>query len=263
MKEQAERIQSRLDLLLLLVAKELKVRYKRSVLGFLWTFLTPLAMMGIFTFIFEVVFRFQGIPSFPVFFLTGFLAWQYFSGGLLTGTASVVANAGLVKKVAFPREVLPLSAVLAQGVHACLALLVFMGILGALGWPVLSRLPLLLLGLLVTTLLASGFAFAASALNVTYRDVQELLTVVVMLWFYATPVVFPLSLVPPKFALLVKLNPVSWAVELFRLALYYPRFSSGWGSPQLLAAAVFGSLAIFLSGWAVFRRLSPGFAREL
>jgi lipopolysaccharide transport system permease protein len=246
------------ELLFNLVSAELKVRYRRSIFGFAWTMLTPIGMMLIFTFIFTRVFR-AGIENFPVFFLAGFLPWQYFANSIMGGTGIVVGNANLIKKVYFPREVLPLAHVLSQSVHFLLSLVVLFGYLIYRGDNFYSHLPLLLLATVLLTIFSAGLTMAFAAANVAFRDLQELVQVLFLLWFYATPVIYPLEMAPAGYQLLLRLNPMTSYLTLFRQSMYY--FT--WPSARLLAGTTIVALVTFVVGYAAFTRLAVSFAKEV
>ena len=273
------------ELLAQLVAKELKVRYKSSTLGFLWSMLTPALMTVVFTVVFTRVVPIR-IPDFAAFFLAGYLLWQFFQNSCQGAIHSIVGNGDLVKKVYFPREVLPLSHVLAQLVHLLLALLVVSPYLVATrGVGVLLYLPVTLLAVALLTVFVSGVAMWFAGVNVVFRDLQELFVVIFLVWFYATPVLYPLALVRAQLgadALLVRalaLNPMTWFVEAFRTPLYGAVretgaaadpaaalvTSSGPALPSVTVLAVSLAWAIlaFVGGYAVFGRLARTFAKEV
>lgn len=246
------------ELLRNLVVRELKVRYKNSVLGFGWSMITPLAMMGIFTFIFTKIFVVP-LRDFPLFFLAGFLPWIYFSNSVMGSVGAVVQNAHLIKKVYFPREVLPLSIVLAQGVHFLLSLCVLAAFLIYRGYNFLPFLHLLILAIVFHTLLNCGLAMLFAAANVGFRDLQELVQVIFLLWFYATPIFYSAEMAPERYRPLLRLNPMTWFVELYRSALY------GLRAPRpalLLGCAAFALVSVVL-GYAFFTRQAVTFAKEI
>lgn len=253
------------ELLRQLVAKELKVRYERSALGFLWTLVTPALMTAIFTAVFDLILGID-IEDFPAFFLSGYLVWAFFQNSVQGSVQTITANGALIRKVYFPREVLPLSIVLAQGVHFALALLVVGPYLvWARGVGVIAQLPVVVLGFLLVTVLASGLAMLFAAVNVTIRDLQEFVVVIFLIWFYATPVVYPyetLSALVERYPLLVRLvdaNPMTWFVRLFRAALY----EATWPAPGVVAAAATTSAVVFAVGYVRFGRHAVTFAKEV
>lgn len=216
------------ELLARFVRKELTIRYKNSALGFLWSLLTPALMTAIFTVLFRYVIRIE-VADFAAFFLAGYLSWQFFQNSVQSSIHSIVGNGDLIKKVFFPREVLPLSHVLAQLIHLLLALVATMPyFVWTRGWGVLTHLPVLLIGIGLLALFTCGVAMAFASANVPFRDLQELIVVIFLLWFYATPVLYPLVLVETSQSLpavdalqvVVLLNPMTWFVQLVRTGLY-------------------------------------------
>ncbi|MEX2504648.1 MAG: ABC transporter permease [Egicoccus sp.] len=271
------------ELLLQLVRKELKVRYKNSALGFLWSMITPVLMTIVFSVVFTVVVPIR-INHFPAFFVTGYLLWQFFQNSCRGGTDSIVGNGDLVKKVYFPREVLPLSHVLSQLVHLLLALLVVSPFLIYYrGWGVLTHLPATLLAIVLLAVFTSGAAMWFAGVNVAFRDLQELFIVIFQVWFYATPVLYPLALVQASpelerrslewIATALMFNPMTWFVEIFREPLYGPVLRRGpddvislaptWPGIGAVGIAAAWALATFLLGYWVFLRRARTFAKEV
>ena len=250
------------ELIFNLTGRELKVRYKRSALGFAWTLLNPLLMMAVFTALFSTIFRFD-LPNgwYAIYFLTGYLPFAYFQASATIATGSVVGSAGLVTKVYFPRAVLPVSVVASQLVHFGMALLVLLVVTPFLGFHWWWYLPTLLLAVVLLTMFTAGLSLLLAAANTYYRDIAEFTTVAFLLWFYATPVIYPLGgdLIPEKVQTLIRLNPMSMFVALFRSALY----DNQWpGLPTLLGATAW-AIGMLVVGWKVFIRLSAQFAKEV
>ncbi|HSK24247.1 MAG TPA: ABC transporter permease [Egicoccus sp.] len=271
------------ELLLQLVRKELKVRYKNSALGFLWSMITPVLMTIVFSVVFTVVVPIR-INHFPAFFVAGYLLWQFFQNSCRGGTDSIVGNGDLVKKVYFPREVLPLSHVLSQLIHLLLALLVVSPFLIYYrGFGVLTHLPATLLAIVLLAVFTSGAAMWFAGVNVAFRDLQELFIVIFQVWFYATPVLYPLALVQASpelerrslewIATALLYNPMTWFVEIFREPLYGPVLRRGpddvislapaWPGLGALGIAAAWALATFVLGYWVFLRRARTFAKEV
>jgi ABC-type polysaccharide/polyol phosphate export permease len=246
------------ELLENLVARDLKVRYKNSLLGFAWSMLTPLATMLIFTFIFTQVFR-VGPRDFPIFFLAGFLPWTYFSNSVQGSVGAIVGNGPLIRKVYFPREVLPLSTLLSQGVHFLLALAVFGVYMLIAGYNFIPLLPLLLVAVILQTIFNGGLAMAFAAANVGFRDLQELTAVIFTLLFYGTPIIYQLDMVPDRYRPLLELNPMTWFVGFYRQVLYYRALPS----LKLITACTVIALVSLVVGYALFSRLAVSFAKEV
>ncbi len=209
-----------------LVRKELKVKYKNSVLGFVWTLLNPALYLVVFSLVFQEVLRIQ-IPYYAVFFLSGLLVWNFFSTALGAGTGSITGNAQLVQKVWFPREILPLAAVGAAIVHFLLQALVLLGALlvfqKAPAYEFMIALPL---AFVVLVVLATALAIALSAVNVYLRDTEHLLELLLLAWFWLSAIVYPYSFIAerlgPDREWMASLNPVIPIVVTFQKALYNP-----------------------------------------
>jgi len=276
------------ELLRQFVAKELKIRYKNSSLGFLWSLLTPALMTLVFTALFGLAFDI-GVDDYPAFFVSGYLLWQFFQTSSQSSITAIVGNGQLIKKVYFPREVLPLSMVLAQLTHFLLAMLVVGPFLiYSRGWGVLWHLPATLLVVVLLTIFTSGMAMVFAGANVPFRDLQELIVVIFLVWFYATPVLYPAALVTSStngvvqaLAGVATANPMSWFVELFRTStfgtvravpgqtvdsaaeLVFITTGPGWPDPELLALATVVSVLVFGFGYVLFNRLALTFAKEV
>ena len=263
------------ELMVNLTLRELRSRYKRSLLGWAWSLVNPLATMLIFT----VVFRFflkvpvpRGQPSgmqvFAFFLLCGLLPWNLVANGVTTSMGALLGNANLIKKVYFPREIL----VAASIVAAVVSLLIELGVLSVAlmigGNLVVPWLPAVLVLVLLQTLFVTGLGLALSVLNVYFRDVQHLIGVVLQFWFYATPVVYPLSVVPARVEVLghelparflYGLNPMVRFVEAYRDCLYDLRLPPLGDVVYLVAVTA----VVLAAGMAVFAKLEPRLAEEL
>lgn len=270
------------ELLVSMVRKELRIKYKNSVLGFVWSLLNPALYLVIYYIVFQKILKNQ-MPLYAIFLLSGLLVWNFFSNALSAATTTVVANSGIVKKVAFPREILALSSVGAalvffflQGIVLILSLLIFQ-VSPAL--PYLWLVPIALFALVV---FAAALATALSAINVYLRDTQHLLELVLLAWFWATPVVYPFQELGVRLAQkhilwVYFLNPVTVVVLTFQRALYnkvspiglngqvihiLPSYSPMWFLLQLVIVIVV-SAALFIGALAIFGRLEGNFAEEL
>lgn len=242
-----------------LTRRHLAARYRGSILGFLWSLLNPILMMCVYTFVFCFVFRatVPGIP-YPVFFLTGILAWNFFNVAVMNAATSVVDNASLLSKSYFPREVLPVSAVLSNAVNYLAMipiLLVFNLIFGIVPSFTVLLLPLAFLLLL---LVATGVGLIMASLVPFFRDLLQLLDILFMTWFFATPVLYPMSFLskdlPASLLLLYELNPMVGAICLTRAVFL--------GEPVHVAAiamSALGGLCLLGMGTWVFSHMMPRF----
>ena len=249
------------ELLYFLVWRDVKVRYKQTLLGVLWVLLQPLLTTGVFTVLFGLLLRVPtgGVP-YPLFALSGLLPWNYFASSITRSSTSVVGNAHLVTKVYFPRLVIPLTGVLSSLVDlgvAALFFLVLMFVFRITPTLALLALPAIILLALVTAL---GFGLWLSALNVRFRDVTYLLPFLVRIWMYVTPVVYGSSLIPERFRFLLSLNPMTAVVEGFRWATLGVAPGDGRQMGPLLALSVAIALGVFISGIVFFRSTERSFA---
>jgi ABC-2 type transport system permease protein len=272
------------DLLILLTKTQLKVKYKGSVLGYVWSMLNPALVLAIYYTVFKVIAR-NNIPSFAIFLFCGLLVWNLFNNAANSATSVVVANSGIVKKVAFPRELLALSTVgvafilfMIQVVVLIIALVAF-GIVPSFAYFV--ALPIALAALLVFT---GAVAIFLSAVNVYLRDTQHLTEVLLMAWFWSVPIVYPYGqiakvltdhhLTAIKFLYLM--NPITTIAITFQRALYgrttyisggvVQHMLPGWGPGTfclVVGAVLAGSIILFLLSLLVFGRLEGNFAEEL
>jgi ABC-type polysaccharide/polyol phosphate export permease len=248
------------EALRLLVLRELQVRYSNSVLGVVWSLLNPLVMTAIFSIVFSVLMP-QPVSAYPVFFLAALLPWNYFAQSLTSASMAIVTNGHLINRVYFPREILPVAIVLANGVNFLIALVPLLALILIyqipLG-PALLWLPVLVL---IQTMLSVGLGLGLSALNTLYRDVQQIVDVAVLPLFFATPIVYNLDAVrnPALRELLLVANPMASLVSAYRAVIH----AGATPDPGQLTATAVIAAAILILGWIVFRWLSPAFADEL
>lgn len=264
------------ELLVGLVRKELKVKYKNSILGFLWSMLNPALYLVVFYIVFQLVLK-AGIPNFAIFLLSGLLVWNLFSTGLAGATASIVANAAIVKKVSFPREILVMASVGASLVHFMLQATVMVAALALLTYaPSPGYLLLVPVALFALLLFTCAVGILLSAVNVYLRDTQHLLELTLLAWFWATPIVYQYRLVAERLGdnvWLYRLNPITPIVLTFQRAIYahtdpngMPILPAGVNANWYighLAVVIAVSAVIFLIALAVFGRLEGNFAEEL
>ncbi|MFC2045999.1 ABC transporter permease [Chloroflexota bacterium] len=249
------------ELLYFLVWRDLKVRYRQTLLGAAWIVLQPVVSMLVFSVLFGGL---LGVPSgdvpYPVFVYAGLLPWNYFAGSLTRSSQSLVGSAHIITKVYFPRLVIPISGVLSGLVDFGVAFLVLIGLMvyyGLVPTAAVAWLPLFLLLALVTAL---GFGLWLSALNVRYRDVNYLVPFLVQIWMYLTPVVYGVSLIPEPYRWLLALNPMTGVVGGFRWALLGTNLADAQAPGSLFAVSVSIALLVLVSGVVFFRRTERTFA---
>jgi ABC-2 type transport system permease protein len=269
------------ELLIYLVRTEIKVKYKNSALGLIWSMIAPAMTLAIYFVVFQIVLG-NRMPNFVIFLFAGLLLWNLFQLGVLSGTGVVVNNAGIVKKVSFPREILALAAVGSACVFfffQCLVMVGFMVVLRAP--PDLAYFPLLIVALITGIILASGLAVLLSSINVYLRDTQHLIEVVLTAWFWACPIVYSYQTIesklgPKGLTWIYLLNPVTPLVLVFQRCLYakpvvniagvvtpvLPLHGYLWYTVLTMGVLV-GSVALFLIALSVFGRLEGNFAEEL
>ncbi|MCC6339955.1 MAG: ABC transporter permease [Acidimicrobiia bacterium] len=263
------------ELLLNLTRKELKVKYKNSVLGFLWSLLNPLLYLVVYYVVFQYFLK-TSIPVFAVFLLAGLLPWTFFSNALGAGTTSIVGNSSLVGKVWFPREILPLAAIGAAMVHFLLQSVVLIGALFVFGInPAWGYMPLLVPALLALVLFLAALTVALSAANVYLRDTQHLLELLVMAWFWLSPIVYPYRQAYDqlgRWGSLYLLNPMVSILITFQ-RIFYNKVSAGpipilpdgsvWWYLRNLAIVGMASTVLLVGALVLFGRLEDDFAEEI
>ncbi|MGH2678048.1 MAG: ABC transporter permease, partial [Actinomycetota bacterium] len=255
------------EILANLARKELRVKYKSTVLGVAWSMLYPLLYLAVFYVVFTYFIPAR-TPNFPVYLLSGLLPWTLFSTSLAGATTSIVEGANLVPKVAFPHEMLPLASIRAQTINFFFQFLVLIAFMLVFGYPLIQRgLILLPLALIVLLLFTAALGFATAAWNVRYRDTGHLVELLLLAWFWSTPIVYPSSFVsdslgPTGFSIYL-LNPMANIVMSFQRALYggtsdealklLPRPGLTWYGWRLLAVGAVSLVVLFLS-WRMFHR---------
>jgi len=278
MRYMKEVLQSR-ELLANLTLREIRGQYKRTIFGQLWSLVNPLASMLVYTLVFAFILRVtpppgdpSGLNIFPVWLLCGLLPWSFFANVVQQGMGSILGNVGLVQKVYFSRIVLPLSKVGSVGYNwlfEMTVLVVVLALVGAFVWP---WLPLMLVTMVLLAIFVAGLALLLAVANVHFRDTQYFMSIVMQIWMYLTPIIYPISLVADqseKFGGLLgtsvtildiyRINPLERFVAVFRQLLYDNR----WPDPQDFLLCAIWALAAFLIGLWIFRRSEKGLAEAL
>jgi ABC-type polysaccharide/polyol phosphate export permease len=242
------------ELIWALALKELRVRYKRSVLGFVWALLNPALLMIVLTLVFGTIMRFSA-PHYSIFLLSMLLPWTFFSQSLAYSVESIVGNGELLKKVKVARLVFPVAALVANIINFLLSFIPLLLLVLALRFPVhwtWFYLPVPMIGLFLFTL---GAALFFATINVFYRDVNHIIQIILQAWFYFSPVIYSLDLIPIRYRWVFKLNPLLYVLNGFRLSIYYGILPSPASAALSLAC---GIVALAL-GFAVFRRYEKSF----
>lgn len=259
MAERIKEIYDYREMIFSLVKRDLKGRYKGSVLGFLWTFLNPLFQLAVYTMVFSIIMR-SGIKDYYLFLFVALIPWIFFSTSLTGGASCILSQQDMVKKIYFPREVLPISYVTSQFVNMVLSFIVIFFALGCARYT-LRPFAVLCLPVIMAVeyLLALGLTMIMSAVTVYFRDMEYILGIFTMAWQFLTPVMYSLEQVPEEYRWIFFVNPMTYIITAYRDVLYdgaLPKLDT------LLPAAGLGIAALVI-GWGVFCRLQRHFAEEL
>lgn len=246
-----------------LIKRDFQGRYAGSALGLVWSFLQPLWMLLLFTFVFSTVMKISPAGTrtdhFAVFLFCGLLPWMALQEGVLRAATAITDNASLVKKLRFPAEILVLAVVLAALLHEAIAALLFVGVLIFLRELAWEGLPLLLLALPLQLALTLGLGLLLGSLHVFFRDTAQILGMLFTGWFYLTPIVYPMDLVPERFRPWIELNPLTALVGLYRQAFLGGGMAAVPGTWALVAVAA----VLLCAGFLLFGRLKTAFVDEI
>ena len=240
------------------VQKEIRGKYKGSFLGVLWSFLNPLLMVLVYALVFPYIMRVKQ-DNYLVFLITGVIPWNFFTTCVTSGCNCVWINGGIIKKVYFPREILPISVVASGLINfliSCIIILIF--VIGSGIMPTFNLLWLPVIAI-IQALLTLGVLFILSAINVYVRDIEYLVGFILQLIFYATPILYNATMFPEKYRWILYLNPMTHIIDAYRSIFYYGLM------PELKSLIFIGilSLCVFIVGYQIFRKLEKGFAEEV
>jgi len=237
------------ELIWALAVKELRVRYKRSALGFLWALLNPLLMMVILTMVFSTLMRVP-VHDYPIFLISTLLPWTFFSQSLAYSAESIVSNGELLKKVYVAKSVFPIAAVVSNLINFFLSMVPLVLLLVVFRFPFYWTWLYLLIPLVSLILFTMGCSFFFSMVNVFFRDMSHILQVVLQAWFYFCPIIYSLDFVPARYQMLFRLNPLLYPLNGFRLAIYYGLLPTA----QSMAASLACGIVALVIGYGLFRR---------
>ncbi len=247
------------EMIVSLVRKDLRGRYKGSVLGFLWTFVNPLLQLIVYSIVFSIIVK-MGIDNFSMFLFVALVPWIFFSSCITSGSTVILQQQDLVKKIFFPREVLPVAYVTSSFINMLFSFIViFVAIIvtnHGINPAALLFLPLIML---IEYILALGFSFVASAITVYFRDLEHILNNLSMAWMYLTPILYTQEMVPEQYKPLFNLNPMTPIIIAYRDILFYKRIPS---LNTLIGASITGVVSLIL-GFILFNKLKKGFAEEM
>lgn len=240
------------------IKKDVGGKYKHSFLGVLWSFISPLLQIAVYALVFQVILK-SDIENYTVYLCCGLIPWQYFSAVILRGAASIIDNGNIIKKVYFPREILPISVVTSEGVNFLISTIIILGfvIFGGVGLSINILWYFLILA--IQYIVSIGFAFIVSSLSVYFRDLLHLLGIIIQLLFYATPIVYSINSVPQGFQWIVKINPMSYLIEAYR-NIFYNKMPP---DPKGLIIAFAMGIVLCVAGYIIFTKLEKKFAEEL
>lgn len=234
--------------------KELRARYKYTVFGFLWLLINPILQMLVIGFIFTFFMK-EPVENYFLFLFIGLLAWNFFSLSLTKATPAIVNERLLIKKARFPRSVIPLSIIASNFIHFLLALLLYAGVVFAFHILFLPRLPVIFAGVILLAVFTTGLSLLTSALNVRWRDVNFFVQAALIIWFYATPIVYATTIVPASYLWFWRLNPMTSVMQL----LQYGFLGVKAPGTDMLAANIITAVFVTLGGILLFRRESRYF----
>jgi ABC-type polysaccharide/polyol phosphate export permease len=247
-----------------LVVRELKARYRGSVLGFFWSFVNPLLLLIIYSFVFTVVMpgtRPPELEPYALFMFCGILPWTWFSSSVLESSNVLIAGGNLIKKVLFPAEVLPIVTVLANMVHFFLGLPILIAFLVYYRHPInLGDVAWFPLVVLTQLLLTVGLALIVAALTVHFRDLKDLVSNLLTFWFFTTPILYPMTMAPGSWRWFLNANPFTHLAVSYQEILFY---DGPYGHWKWLFALLVASVGLFLLGYFLFDRLRDSFAEEV
>lgn len=240
------------------VKKEIRGKYKGSFLGVLWSFINPLLMVFVYAIVFSTITKVE-MDNFVIYLITGVIPWTFFTTVVQQGMVSVRTNSGLIKKVYFPREILPISVAVSGLINfliSCIIILVFVLAFGVgISWH-LVFLPLIAL---IQFLFSLGLTFALSAINIYVKDTEYIINFVMMMLFYGTPIVYSLQQIPEKFHWILYLNPMTSIIDAYRDVFYLHAVPNLNG----LLAIILVSVVVLFVGFKIFDKLQKGFAEEV
>lgn len=247
------------EMIFSLVRKDLRGRYKGSALGFLWTFINPLLQLVVYTLVFSTIMK-QGIEDFYLFLFVALIPWIFFSSSLTGGANIILGQKDMVKKIYFPREVLPISYVISCFINMILTFIVIFIVLILSGKGInLNAVIYLPIIMLIEFIMSLGVALLSSSITVYFRDLEHILNIVGMAWMYLTPILYPIDMVPKQYNFIFNLNPMTPVISAYREILYYGNVPH----IETLSHAVIMGIITLILGFSIFSLLKKNFAEEL
>ena len=246
------------ELLKTSIKKDIRGRYKNSILGVFWSFLNPLLQLAVYAIVFPLIMK-SDIPNYTVFVCCGLIPWTFFSTAISRTSFVMVENGNIIKKVYFPREILPISIVTSELVNFFISTIIIFAFVLAYGMGFTWYIVFYPLILIVQYVLLIGISLLVSSLTVYFRDLQHFIGILLQLLFYATPIVYGMDIIPVSFQWILKLNPMSYIIDGYRSIFYYQRM------PDLVGLGIVFAISVVLCivGYFIFNKLQKRFAEEL
>lgn len=241
-----------------LVRRELRGKYEKSVLGFLWAFLGPLFQILIYSIVFTGVFH-NNMPNFYIYLMSGILPWTFFSDSFGQGTGAIIYNAEMVKKIYFPREVLVIAEVCAKGVNMLLSFLVMAAFLIVSGVGFSAQLVMLPAVMIIEFMMCLGLSFLAASITVYFRDLEYVTQVILMAWIWGTPIMYAIDTIDEAYCWILYLNPFTYIIGCYHDILYYHQWTAAMGYLIPFAEGI----VVLVIGYLVFNHIEKRFAEEL
>ncbi len=246
------------ELLRTSVKKEIRGKYKGAWLGVLWSYLNPILMLMVYSFVFSKIMKIQ-IDNYSMFLFTALIPWTFFTVSISQGSLSTVANGSLMKKVYFPREIIPISSVTANAINFLISTLIMLFALLITGVGFSYYILFFPLILLIQYILILGITFITSSCTVYARDLEHIISVFLMALFYATPIVYSLDMIPKQYQFIINLNPMAPIIQAYRDILFYKRMPNF----ESLGIVALISFAILVIGYLIYKRFERNFVEEL
>ena len=246
------------ELLKTSISKDVRGKYKNSVLGIIWSFLNPLLQIAVYAIVFPLIMK-SNLPNYTVFLCCGLIPWNFFSTAISRTSFTMIENGNIIKKVFFPREILPLSVVTSEAINFVISTIIILAFVLGYGMGISKFIIFYPLVLLIQYFLLIGISFIVSSVTVYFRDLQHFISIILQLLFYATPIVYAPDSIPANFQWILQYNPMTYIINGYRDIFYYqqmPDFIS-------LLMVLVGSIILCVIGYLIFNKLQKRFAEEI
>ena len=246
------------ELLKTSIKKDVRGKYKNSVLGIIWSFLNPLLQIAVYALVFPLIMR-SNIPNYVVFVCCGLIPWNFFSSGISRSSFTMVENGNIIKKVYFPREILPISVITSEAVNFVISTIIILAFVCGYGIGISKYVIFYPVILLIQYILLIGISLIVSSITVYFRDLQHFIGILLQLLFYATPIVYAPNTIPENFQWILKFNPMTYVINGYRDIFYYKQMPDLSSMVMVLGVG----LIVCLAGYFIFNKLQRRFAEEL